>query len=371
MTDIGADGPGPGVPRRKRLRVGVGPERGAVNAVRTFLERHRFVVQEWDTRNDYGRDLIIDLTEDDELTGTLLAAQVKGGRSHFRDGVAGVTARPSDIRFWSESTVPVVGIVWHPDDDTMWWVDLTARSAELMDELRDDPTRLETVEHIDAVHALDDRTVHRMVEAVRRSAPGYTEDAFLKLFDEDDVVRRDGVMACWSFSRRDSRALVLLREALPRLRGQSFLDALSVIGMLVGNPDTFHPYTASTSPRAKEFVDRLAWSAEEVAEMVHEHERLTDGDDAWRRGGTGQVLWHVLRPYGRAAAPFADALAVSVRHRRPDTAVRLLLCLLSVADEPRAVLTDMLHAYPSLDGRWDVRIIADHIDEWGFIEPYG
>lgn len=367
MTDVGKDGPDPRLPQRKRLRVGVGPERGAVNAVRTFLERHRFVVQEWDTRNDYGRDLIIDLTEDDELTGTLLAAQVKGGRSQFLHGVATVTARPSDIRFWSESTVPVVGIVWHPDDESMWWVDLTSRSAELMDELRDDPTRLETVQHIAATHPLDDRSVHRMVEAVRRSAPGYAEDAFLKLFDEDDVVRRDGVMACWSFSRRDSRALTLLRGALPRLRGQSFLDALSVIGMLAGNPDVYHP---SVAPRARAFVDQLIWGAEEVQDLVHEHELLTADDDAWRRGGTGQVLWHVLRPYGRDAAPFADALEVAVRRERFDTAVRLLVCLLSVADEPRDVLADILEAYPSLDSRWDVRVVAEHIDEWGFIEPY-
>jgi hypothetical protein len=67
-------------PRRKRLRIGHISERGGVNAVRTLLENGGLVVSEVEGRSDYGRDLIVDITEGNEITGAVIAVQVKGDR---------------------------------------------------------------------------------------------------------------------------------------------------------------------------------------------------------------------------------------------------------------------------------------------------
>ncbi|MDB6427094.1 DUF4365 domain-containing protein [Curtobacterium sp. 20TX0008] len=356
---------------RKRLRVGVVSERGAVNAVRALLERHSFVVSEWDARSDYGRDLFIDLTDAGELTGTVIAAQVKGGRSHFWRGTATISARLSDIRFWSESTVPVVGIVWDPDDGSMWWVDLTLRSRELAVRFRDERPARGHVERIAVTNPLDELTVHAMIDAVKDNAPGYAEDAFLKLFDDDDVVRSDGVIACWTFARRDPRSLTLLRRALPRLRGRSFLDALTVFGMYVGHPDIWYPRGFDVDRRPKDMPALLDWSGEEVAAMIHEHERLVGDDDQWRRGGTGQTLWHVLHPLGRTGpVPFEEALRIAVHRRQFDAAFRILVGVAAWADDPWTALGDALRTYPALDGRSDVAMLLQHIADVGTIEPY-
>ncbi|MEU1263500.1 DUF4365 domain-containing protein [Streptomyces cellulosae] len=79
-------------------------ERAAVNAARTFLEAHECVVQEVDTGNDYGKDLLVDLTEDLEITGESVAIQVKGGSSFFRAGKWGIPAKIADLRLWLESS---------------------------------------------------------------------------------------------------------------------------------------------------------------------------------------------------------------------------------------------------------------------------
>ncbi len=65
---------------RKRLRVGHVSERGAINAVRALFERYGLVVDEVEGRSDYGRDLIVDITEDSAITGAVIGVQVKGDR---------------------------------------------------------------------------------------------------------------------------------------------------------------------------------------------------------------------------------------------------------------------------------------------------
>ncbi|MFG2639252.1 DUF4365 domain-containing protein [Streptomyces sp. NPDC048362] len=65
------------MPPRKRLRNTKATERAGVNALRDFLEARDCVVQEVDTANDFGKDLLVDLTEDHEITGQTIAIQVE------------------------------------------------------------------------------------------------------------------------------------------------------------------------------------------------------------------------------------------------------------------------------------------------------
>jgi len=94
-----------------------GSERGAINACRALLERHGLVVHEVDARADYGRDLLVDLTENGEITGAVAGIQVKGDRRFFRDNATWVlSASPKDARFWADSSIPVVGVLWDPQN---------------------------------------------------------------------------------------------------------------------------------------------------------------------------------------------------------------------------------------------------------------
>jgi len=96
-------------PARKKLRIG----HGAINACRALLERHGLVVHEVDARADYGRDLLVDLIENGEITGAVAGIQVKGDRRFFRDNATWVlSASPKDARFWADSSIPVVGVLW-------------------------------------------------------------------------------------------------------------------------------------------------------------------------------------------------------------------------------------------------------------------
>jgi hypothetical protein len=88
-----------------------------------------WLFDEVDGRSDYGRDLIVDITENNEITGAVIGVQVKGNRRFVQDGSWELPATPKDLRYWAESSVPVVGVVWNPDNGELRWVNLTAQLA--------------------------------------------------------------------------------------------------------------------------------------------------------------------------------------------------------------------------------------------------
>jgi hypothetical protein len=148
-------------PPRKQLRVGRESERAAVNAVRALLERHAMVVDEVDGRNDYGRDLNVDITVGNQVTGGIIGVQVKGVRSFHRQGRCVMPAKPVDWEYWRSSTVPIIGVVHDPDSGILHWRNLTqlARSLVLVsDDSFDVRDRSDDLTEVGMTDVLDDQT---------------------------------------------------------------------------------------------------------------------------------------------------------------------------------------------------------------------
>src|SRR5262245_20614336 len=101
-------------------------EREAVNATRAFFESNRCVFQEIDGSNDYGKDAYVDLPQGEVVSGLCAALQIKGGRSFRRaKGNYAIPVTASHAKLWLSSTVPVIGIVYDPDDRQLRWVNLS------------------------------------------------------------------------------------------------------------------------------------------------------------------------------------------------------------------------------------------------------
>lgn len=241
MTDEASAAP------RKRLRVGHVSERGGVNAVRTLLEAHELVVAEVDGRSDYGRDLIVDITEGSEITGAVIGIQVKGDRRFVRDGTWALPATPKDLRYWAESSVPVVGVVWNPDSGELRWANLTAHARKnptISAWPPRRPTSPQGVTSTEVVPLTDGQrltgaTLPQMIEQMREYLRQTSAPALLGLFDADDDKRCRAVYDCWTLGRTDARAFLLLRRALPALQGQSLRSGIITLSHLTPHPDIF------------------------------------------------------------------------------------------------------------------------------------
>ncbi|SHR16413.1 Uncharacterised protein [Mycobacteroides abscessus subsp. bolletii] len=219
-------------PARKHLRVGHHSERGAINAVRTFLERHDLVVDEVDGRSDYGRDLNVDVTRGSEITGGIIGVQVKGGKSFYRNGRWIIPATPTDWHYWRSSTVPIIGMVHDPATATIRWINLSqhARSKVQIDDSGYDATpQSDDVTEVAVNNSLDDKTFDAFLGEVETYLAATAESAYLLLVESDDEARRHGIFNCWTLGRRDPRPLILLRRLLPSMTGGSLLDGITVL----------------------------------------------------------------------------------------------------------------------------------------------
>ncbi len=101
-------------------------EKKGVRAVQAIFEDAGYTFQEVKREYDIGKDAYVDLREADDLfVGSMIALQIKSGPS-FRQGEDfKINCTEKDRAIWAGSTIPIYGMVYDPDDNTVRWVNLT------------------------------------------------------------------------------------------------------------------------------------------------------------------------------------------------------------------------------------------------------
>lgn len=101
---------------RKQVRPNKVIETGALTAVRSIFESAGHIYQSVDGSNDIGKDAYVDIVEGTDVTGDLIALQIKGG-SYKRSSGWAIPCTPADRELWRTSSVPVFGFVYDPDSN--------------------------------------------------------------------------------------------------------------------------------------------------------------------------------------------------------------------------------------------------------------
>src|SRR5262245_57492910 len=104
--------------------------KAGVNAARSLFEACNYVFQEVELGNDFGKDAYVDLVHGREVTGLCVALQIKSGESFRR---ANGYAIPIEEHYsvWRYSSLPVAGIVYDPDVDTLFWCNISKYLEDL------------------------------------------------------------------------------------------------------------------------------------------------------------------------------------------------------------------------------------------------
>lgn len=99
--------------------------KAGINYVKTIVEAHNCIFQKIDQENDVGIDALIELVKNEIPTGNFIASQIKSGNSYF-DKKANLCKIPIDTHrdYWSKHSLPVYGIVYIPEYDSAYWVNI-------------------------------------------------------------------------------------------------------------------------------------------------------------------------------------------------------------------------------------------------------
>jgi hypothetical protein len=268
--------------RAVQLRTNRVKERSAVNAARTLFEASGCVFQEVDQGNDYGKDAYVDLVEGKEVTGFCIALQIKGGVSYRRpfgyaipvDGHRGV---------WKQSPLPVAGIVHDPENNALYWCDISSAVAQDGDATeilvrRDNLLSTATLE--------SDFKPHFRRLAKERGVG----QAILHLASEASEQRISAILDCFGSGRSDPATFVILRYMLARMQGEDFKVATWILSHTTLHPDIFW-HKGNTVPGEVEAAVKphYRWSHDEIFRFLKEVPL-----PEWERGRLGQCVYYLL-----------------------------------------------------------------------------
>lgn len=374
---------------RKKLRTTRPTERAGVNAVRAFLEDRGCVVQEVDTANDFGKDLLVDLTEKNEITGQSIAVQVKSGISFFRNGIWGIPAKGVDLNTWLESSIPIFGIIFDPVASELHWMNLSAYVHEEMDARYEhkhigrpvDEGRDRLKGHFVAFprkQLLELETWDAFSSTVGDYGRRFGGHSLLNLAASDPAAQLTAVHDCFALGRGDARPLLLLRYTISHLCEWALMAAITALSHCGSHPDIAWSERNWIPQSVRNQVkNTFKWSPEELHHMIRGLEISAAWDfSVWERGGYGQSFIVLLWDSPEICESLREALRLACDNSDSDVAFRALLIYLYFLGRKKpendlmATVTSILASRPSLAGNRNAGELVSLIEEFGWIDLF-
>ena len=217
---------------RKRVRPNRPTELAAIRAVQELLEDANHIYQPVLGGNDIGKDAYVDIVDAGEVTGDVIALQIKGGASFRRARGYAIPCTAADRELWRSSSIPVFGIVH--DAGKLHWTNLTAWARALPSDARP------AAAPVDATFGLDERRLPGFLGEARAYLRADGPPALVDLASSDPVRQRAAIFDAFGLARGDARPLLLLRASLRYMRDRAALaHAIHVLTLTVGHGDIF------------------------------------------------------------------------------------------------------------------------------------
>lgn len=100
-------------------------ESKGIRYVKSVVENDNSIFQLIEPNNDQGNDAYIEFILDEEATGSFVWVQIKSGKSYKKKDYYLLPADKDHFEYWGTNVAPVVGIVYDPELDTAFWLNIT------------------------------------------------------------------------------------------------------------------------------------------------------------------------------------------------------------------------------------------------------
>jgi len=330
----------------------------AVNAFKAFCLDQGWVFTETPEQTDFGKDGYLDFSKEGRLTGQCIALQIKGGVSFHRHGSYVIPADRRRRKFWSESSVPVFGIVWDPADGGLYWTDLTGT-------LRHEG--IAATLQIPATNRVDAGNIEDFLDAMWRATSG---PAVALVFGSDDADLQDGAAYdCFGLGRANPAYLVLLRRVMFGLQPSALDQAIKVLNYCSHNGD--NSYRARWMSEANRTAVRrhFIWGIDEAIELL---DRVPDEEGFERGSFSSCIYWLIVGPHLSDSSHYVklaeDAtLRAAATGREHAAKWGLVLRVYWAGGEGPQVFDRLLKAQPSLRHSDLIGLIAQDLTDHGYI----
>jgi len=99
-----------------------------VDYVVDVISKSNSIFNKVDGSNDIGLDGYVEFIENESATGLCIGIQIKSGNSYQSENkeTAIITADLNHFEYWKSHILPLAGVVYIPEDDLAYWVDLSS-----------------------------------------------------------------------------------------------------------------------------------------------------------------------------------------------------------------------------------------------------
>jgi hypothetical protein len=104
-------------------------ERKGVNFIRRLFEDANCVFKEVSKEHDYGHDAFVLIVDGESVTPIEIALQIKSGASYCKAESCQFSSTASQLDFWRQHPLPTLGIVFDPNENCAYWVDLKEKGT--------------------------------------------------------------------------------------------------------------------------------------------------------------------------------------------------------------------------------------------------
>jgi hypothetical protein len=310
---------------RKNRRV----ERAGVNAVQAFFEKHDWIFQSIDLENDYGKDAYVDAPNGNNATGVCAALQIKSGASFRRANGYAIPIGEHE-RIWRESVLPIMGIVHDPNNEGLYWCDISSF-------LRDHPNGVPASIPLSRDNVLNANTLtNAFLPSIRQTAGTMGESwSPLDLCSESIDRQVAAIHNAFALAAIDPRGMILVRRLLISFEEDALFAAIHLMPQVER-----HSATASTITKT------FRWN---VMEILHLLTRV--GWERWQRGDIGSAVYALLIKDPDYEAKVRTTLDRAMESDLPDAAWAATYLLVYWAGEDgRRIYEELVEAHPKIRG---------------------
>ncbi|RZJ88779.1 MAG: DUF4365 domain-containing protein [Chryseobacterium sp.] len=176
-----------------------------INYVQGVVNNAGCIFNKVDGTNDIGIDGYIEFIHKNSPTGLCIGIQVKAGNSNLsaKGSIITIKADRNHFEYWHNHILPIIAVVYIPEDEKAYWVDITQYIVNDEDIIEHGPYTI----RIDQANVFDTNNFNIFHHKIRKYLSSYGEDKFfgrsLKfLADLENPDRRyDAIRSLFSFHR--------------------------------------------------------------------------------------------------------------------------------------------------------------------------
>lgn len=235
-------------------------ENAGVRYVMGVVQEHNSIFQPIARENDQGNDCYIEFVENGRATNFAIFVQIKSGAS-YKDSLGyKIPADKSHMDYWAGSNSPSIGIVYDPERDRAYWIDIIAYLKQRPDVLKQKhhSIRLEAAQEFSQETFTAFAAYCKELNAVSASDAGFSKS--LSDFAQTDIpsICYEGFKSLVSVHKEKPASWNYITMAFSKIKEQGIQGTiLGMISNYVRNADILYLNQSASDSAAQMVVHNV------------------------------------------------------------------------------------------------------------------